>query len=429
MVEGILAPNEFAVQPIPRWGSAGNSILRAHLGTIEYQQAPLPEATAGNTLSYRTNEKVWRDVIGEAIIAGQEITLEGFDILDWFPRAPGLYYTQGAPQARDEAFGHLHPKLMDGPALDHVGRVGKAGSLRNYTAVFTPEGKSSMLEGGVGCIRLRPIRIDGKSHWLKTATSDGVIHTGVPIALPQALYNDIHVPVREQGAIRADIFGEIAFLDDPVSRVFDAYAKVPKVYLRVTSLRMCEPGPMRPLNASVAVSFVSEYQGAPKVYATYVTFEPNRPGTFDAAVTWMKQEYIEGQYRGRIITDFDQTRNIFPEARLALSKVLDREVTRGVLRETIELMHSTASIDAYLTAADRQDLLAGRNIPKTRIFISYAHAPERETKWVSRIQAHLSGLAMGWQWIPGPTQGSNRDNDGRTKSTKRSAKPRSLFWY
>jgi TIR domain len=380
-------------QPI---GSGGRSILRAHFGTVDYRQAPPPAPESENVAEYRANEAVWRDIISERIIVGQKIKLEAFDVLDWFPRAPGLYHTPDAPFAREAAFRHLHPRLMEGPVRDHAGRVGKLGSLGDFTAVFTPEGKLSMLEGGIGCVRLRPIKIENKYFWLKTATSDGTVHTGVPIALPQARYNEIYGRIRELGAVRADIFGELDFVDGLISRVFDAYERVPTVYLRVTDLRLCEPGPARSLSASVAVSFVSEYHGPPQVYATYVTFEPDRPDSFDDALGWMKEEYVEGEYGGRIITDFDQTKTIFKEAKLALSKILDRQISRGTLRETIELMHATGSVDAYFDAADRQELLrSGRNFRRTKIFISYAHAPEKDTKWVSRIQTQLSGLTHG----------------------------------
>jgi hypothetical protein len=107
----------------------------------------------------------------------------------------------------------------------------------------------------------------------------------------------------------------------------------------------------------------------------------------------MKKTYVEGEYRGRIITDFDQTRTIFPEARLALSKVMDRLVSRGELRETIELMHATASVDSYFDRTAQRELLPPKSRhQRNKVFISYAHAVENETGWVKRIVKHLDGL-------------------------------------
>jgi hypothetical protein len=104
----------------------------------------------------------------------------------------------------------------------------------------------------------------------------------------------------------------------------------------------------------------------------------------------MKKEYIEGEYRGRIITDFDQTRTIFPEANLALSKVMGRLISRGELTETIALMHATADVDSYFDEVTRRELLPGKTRnQRTKVFISYAHAAESETGWVNRITTQL----------------------------------------
>jgi TIR domain. len=167
---------------------------------------------------------------------------------------------------------------------------------------------------------------------------------------------------------------------------------VPKVLIRVTNLEQCQPASVQ-LENSVAVSFVSDYQGPAQLYSTYVTFQPHVEGSFEEAVSWMKTEYVEGEYRGRIITDFDQTQTVFPEARLALSNVMDRLVSRGELRETIELMHASASVDSYFDEIARRKLLPNKGrAQRTKIFISYAHAAEENTGWVSRIQTHLGAL-------------------------------------
>src|SRR5262245_19573199 len=101
-------------------------------------------------------------------------------------------------------------------------QVGKKRTAHDYTVVFTPEGKLSMLQGGIGSIRLKPIRLFNNDwHWLITATSDGVAHAGVPIALPQTIYSRVLPQIYKLGAVCATIYGELDFLDDPFSRLFD----------------------------------------------------------------------------------------------------------------------------------------------------------------------------------------------------------------
>src|SRR5262249_11813927 len=148
------------------------------------------------------------------LIAGQEIILERFQIMDWFPRAPGLYHTDRGAFARDEALRYQHPVLSNAPIHAASPRVGPIG--RDHTIVFTPEGKFSMLQGGVASVRLKPIRIEGKPHWLIAATSDGAVHGGLPIAVPTAIYGKIHSDMEKRGSACATVVGELSFVDDPI---------------------------------------------------------------------------------------------------------------------------------------------------------------------------------------------------------------------
>ena len=224
------------------------------------------------------------------------------------------------------------------------------------------------------------------------ASSAGVAHAGVPIAVPQSLYTGLLAELYERGSSCLRIHGELAFPPDPFTHLFDSAVMVPRLYLKVASLERCQPTTEVLPEATVAVSFVSESRDPVNTYATYVTFRPDLSGSFEEAVSWMKREYVEGAYRGRIITDFDQTRTVFPEARLALSRVMGRLVSRGELREVVELMHTSASIDRLFTELDRKELLPATTQHRKGVFISYAHAAEANTGWVGRLRTHLTGL-------------------------------------
>lgn len=371
---------------------AANTVLSAHIGNADYLLQPQDAVQPCIIRHYQQNESIWKDVIEQRVTAGFELLLERFLILDWFPRAPGLYYTPEAEWARQEAFHYLHQGEWHSPIRDHAHQEISPEKPLDYTVVFTPMGKSSMLQGGVGCIRLKPIRLSNEPHWLMTATSNGVVHSGFPIAVPRSIYVRVLQNLQKNGAVCATVRGELEFVPDPFSRLFDRSLKVPRLYLRLIDFQPVEPTGVVP-EASVAVSFVSQFEGRPNVYASYVTFRPDIEGSFDNAVTWMKRDYIEREYQGSIITDFDQTRTIFPEARLALSKVMDRTISRGALAESIELMHAAASSDLYFRELDLRELLPARaKKQRTNIFISYSHAAEEETRWVARMRTHLEGL-------------------------------------
>src|SRR5262249_50630948 len=71
-----------------------------------------------------------------------------------------------------------------------------------------------------------------------------------------------------------------------------------------------------------AASFLSEYQGGPRIYASYVTFNPGAKGSQRNATEWMHEEYIRGIYKGDVLTDFDQQESEIPGTLFSLEQVL-----------------------------------------------------------------------------------------------------------
>jgi len=86
-----------------------------------------------------------------------------------------------------------------------------------------------------------------------------------------------------------------------------------------------------PAMVSVAASFLSEFEGHPGLYASYVTFDPGYRGAQEGATDWMHEEYIAKFYKGEVLTDFDQQSGSMPNSLFGLDRIL----TSPDLAETI----------------------------------------------------------------------------------------------
>ena len=78
------------------WGVGGLiAFLGPIFGATDYllETTLPPELSEKNKSAYITNESVWRDLIGRNLIPGIPVVLQSFQIMNWFPRAPGPYYS------------------------------------------------------------------------------------------------------------------------------------------------------------------------------------------------------------------------------------------------------------------------------------------------------------------------------------------------
>jgi hypothetical protein len=121
------------------------------------------------------------------------VRLTGFKITDWFPRAPGVFWSERARMARETVF-------ASEPEQD--AQLGK---------FYSPQSKMGLIEnGGIGTIRLRPRQIDGVYCWLATALTGINCHTGIPLAIPENLLLSSGLKWGD----KADLVGRIRFLQD-----------------------------------------------------------------------------------------------------------------------------------------------------------------------------------------------------------------------
>ncbi len=307
--------------------------------------------------TYNDNKSLWNDILNERLRANIALTLNDFQVFEWLPRSPGLYYLPEAEWARKEAMDYLTSSESERDLweIDEANRIqseNKAYSLSerdNSMLIFTPQGKSSMLRGGVGCIRLKDQEISEGKVWFMSASSTPIAHEGFPLALPDFLYQQFIDQIANEGVLSCTITGHLRFLPDPLNMLFSDYINVPQLYLLVDKLSPKSSATSSGLHrVSVAVSFLSNYEGEQRLYASYVTFYPDAPGSLKTRTDWLENVYVKGMYQGKIVTDFDQQMTRFKGATFSLEKVMNNKLQRSEMANFIDAVHIYGDVDLLI---------------------------------------------------------------------------------
>jgi hypothetical protein len=154
-----------------------------------------------------------------------------------------------------------------------------------------------------------------------SASSSFAPDEGIPLLVSDDDYQQILDDLQDCGALLCDLVGRTRFVSEEFADLFSVQRGIPRLYIEVAEI-----APQRPIHSpgqvSVAASFLSKYEGEPKIYASYVTFDPARRGAKMAAAQWLKEEYVERLYRGSLLTDFDQRAPMFSDALFTLDQVI-----------------------------------------------------------------------------------------------------------
>ncbi|SIO49585.1 hypothetical protein SAMN05443247_06490 [Bradyrhizobium erythrophlei] len=296
--------------------------------------------------AFQTNRYFWSDVIAEKIRANTVVELRDFVLTEWIPRSPGTFHTGRARDARREAWSHRIPDRVIQNVRRHdefisnrivFNPMSKRGLGHDIAfprnkirsgdppVVFSPDGKLSMIEGGIGCVRLQPVQLRNGECWLLGATSSGVAHEGLIVALNDNLYQDVIEDVASGGLRCERLIGQLRFAR--TLEAIDFTTGIPKLYLEVDQIDRKPLGLFRRRQKQsclicAAVGFKSNYEGKSRLYATYASFYSDSKLSLRNAVDWMDEEYIRGMYTGAVVADFDEQSSRFPGAVFGLMKIM-----------------------------------------------------------------------------------------------------------
>jgi hypothetical protein len=249
-----------------------------------------------------SNKEFWGRVISEATRPLSRIRLDGsFQIVEWFPRSPGLFHTEDADWHRREAEKYV--------------------KTTNGILHYEPDGKLNMIQGGLGSVRFKSIRVEGLDCWLCTATNDGYCHSGIPLAVPDSLLKEI-------GTFHGKTFsitGQVRFLPDFMEHHFGHMEGIPQVYVLADEIR--EDGRARQyVELTPMIYFLGKRgdRGKTPQSVTYVRCHEGASAGLTRAIDWIR--WYVGQYGEKIITNFDQQRPAFSEAPFSLQALMSASV-------------------------------------------------------------------------------------------------------
>lgn len=283
-----------------------------------------------------SNEQFWRDAQEDRLRAQTTVEFKRFCLMEWIPRSPGLYHMPGSHEHRKRADdillelpAHERMKLRE---LDPVSSAQEA----ERTPVYSLLGKYSMLEGGIGCLRLRDRITEQGRLFFMSATSSGRADEGLVIGLSVELYEHVIDPIIHNGSLTCDIRGRLAFVPDVFSKSYRT--GIPKLMVIAEEILPADSGSqkndlIRP-RASAAIIFDrkpdSEFIGKYRFAYAYATFTPGQEGTLNRTVDWLSR-YVKAMGGMKVLTDFDEHMSRFEGATFSLARIRDGLVERDSL--------------------------------------------------------------------------------------------------
>ncbi len=250
------------------------------------------------------------------------VQLNKFRISDWFPRAPGVFWSHRGIRAR--GFSWRHHEVVDDPVL---GRI------------VNPASKMSLIEeGGMGTIRLRPRRIDNTDCWLATGVTGAQCAGGIPLAIPDALISGSNMAWGDF----AILTGQVRYLQDAeLEDVARAVHHSRPLLIFVDKIKGVSKkhSDQSPIVLSPVVLFDDGKSSRKKAKRqpswsfdpryTFVQFAAGGDRDVDEAASWLEQ--YATKHNGRIITNFDEQRPTLSDAPLSYQRLVEKRFDRTII--------------------------------------------------------------------------------------------------
>jgi hypothetical protein len=290
-----------------------SAFVAQHISPLFYRHTDAPTRQAHEP--FDTDRDFWRRSTSLPLAS---VCLRDFQLTNWFPRAPGVYWSRYGCDARRATWSEettLDPEL---------GRI------------FNPRSKMALIEdGGIGTIRLCPRRIDNTDCWLATAVTEGQCAGGVPLAIPDFFIRGSLIDWGDT----ATIYGKVRFLRD--ANLEDTHVHVHHASPLIIFVDKLEGTPSRhrrsePLTLTPVALFdlqAADVQFRRRNQNFGYTFvqcpaEHSQSGLHDAA-HWM--ERYAHKHGGQVITNFDELEPTLADAPLSYQRLVAKTYDRVII--------------------------------------------------------------------------------------------------
>lgn len=262
-----------------------------------------------------SNRGFWNAVSSRDLISGQLVKLKGFMIIEWIPFSPGLYFTDVARIAREEAENYVNDRHGE----------------------YTPLGKFNMINGGLGSLRLRPQKINGKSQHILGATTTGISHQGLPLLMNDELYNKYIDQIKSNRTADSEIIGRIRFMPEEKIIKIQYPTGMPNYCVEVEEI-INKKDAYEDVYLSIAISYRTNNELKPSW--TYAMVESDRAEqNIVTACNWLHEymyRYSEQGQDPKIMNNFDEHMRWF-RADFELKSIIEnKEINTKLLIEYLE---------------------------------------------------------------------------------------------
>lgn len=272
-----------------------------------------------NDIVFRDNASFWNEVRLNNLYINQYVKFENVSASEWIPQSPGLFHTREAFHSRmnaehfmvrqEDMFRHLMSENRN------IKEVTPTDGDLSYQILneLRPNGKASMIRGGIGCVRLEPKILKNQEVIILSITSTNAIHEGVPLICESGLHQKIIHFLKEPGNHKFSVVGKVVVMPKEV-RLVNYGDSIPRYCIWAEKITHIEESNNKDLELTVSISFLNNYN---EILYSFVSLEEKNTSQFNWGINWLKEYAINySSSTPTIVGDFDEITTHFSDSKV-----------------------------------------------------------------------------------------------------------------